>query len=101
RHVHRGLDVGTGSGILAIAAARLLHVRIKASDIDGRANEKARGNARINLAAPMLAFVCASGTTARAVTSAAPYRLIFANILLSARTRLDAPIAGMLYRAAL
>jgi ribosomal protein L11 methyltransferase len=95
RHVHRVLDVGTGSGILAIAAARLLHVRIKASDIDGRAIETARGNARINRAAPMLAFVCASGTTARAVTSAAPYRLIFANILLSALTRLAAPLRGL------
>ena len=69
RHVHRVLDVGTGSGILAIAAARLLHVRIKASDIDGRAIETARGNARINRAAPMLAFVCASGTTAASATT--------------------------------
>src|SRR4029078_12065674 len=39
--------------------------------------------------------VCASGTTARAVTSAAPYRLIFANILLSALTRLAAPLRGL------
>src|SRR4029077_17542763 len=45
--------------------------------------------------APMLAFVCASGTTARAVTSAAPYRLIFANILLSALTRLAGPLRGL------
>ena len=92
RHIRRVLDVGTGSGILAIAAARLLHARITASDIDARAVETARGNAHINRAAPLLAFVCASGTTARAITSAAPYRLIFANILLSALTRLAAPL---------
>ena len=88
RHVRRVLDVGTGSGILAIAAAGLLHARITASDIDARAIETARGNARINRAAPLVTFMRASGTAARAITSAAPYQLIFANILLGALTRL-------------
>ena len=92
RHVRRVLDVGTGSGILAIAAARLLHARITASDIDARAIEPARGNARINRAAPLVTFMRASGTAARAITSAAPYQLIFANILLSALTRLAVPL---------
>ena len=92
RRFQRVLDVGTGSGILAIAAARLLRAHITASDIDGRAIETARENARINRAAPLLAFVRASGATARVITSAAPYRLIFANILLSALTRLAAPL---------
>lgn len=91
----RVLDVGTGSGILAIAAARLLRARITASDIDGRAIETARGNARINRAAPLLAFVCASGATTRAITSAAPYRLIFANILLVTLVRLAVPLRGL------
>lgn len=92
RHLRRVLDVGTGSGILAIAAARLLHARVTASDIDVRAIEAARGNARINRAASLLAFVRASGTAARAITSAAPYQLIFANILLGAVTRLAVPL---------
>lgn len=91
----RVLDVGTGSGILAIAAAKLLRARITASDIDRRAIETARGNARINRAAPLLAFVCASGATARAITSAAPYRLIFANILLVTLVRLAVPLRGL------
>ena len=95
RHVHRVLDVGTGSGVLAIAAARLLHARITASDIDGRAIVTARGNARINRATPLLAFVRASGTTARAITSAAPYRLIFSNILLGPLTRLAVPLCRL------
>jgi ribosomal protein L11 methyltransferase len=95
RRFQRVLDVGTGSGILAIAAARLLRARITASDIDGRAIETARGNARINRAAPLLAFVSASGATARAITSAAPYQLIFANILLGALTRLAAPLCRL------
>src|SRR5262249_14793376 len=92
RRVRRVLDVGTGSGILAIAAARLLRVRITASDIDARAIETARGNARINRAASLLSFVCASDTAAHAIKSAAPYQLIFANILLGALTRLAVPL---------
>ena len=95
RHVHRVFDVGTGSGILAIAAARLLHARITASDIDARAIETARGNARINRAAPLVTFMRASGTAARAITSAAPYQLIFANILLGALTRLAVPLCRL------
>jgi ribosomal protein L11 methyltransferase len=95
RRFQRVLDVGTGSGILAIAAARLLRARITASDIDGRAIETARANARINRAAPPLAFVRASGATARTITSAAPYRLIFANILLVALVRLAVPLRGL------
>ena len=95
RRVHRMLDVGTGSGILAIAAARLLHARVTASDIDARAIEVARGNARINRAAPLVTFMRTSDTAARAITSAAPYQLIFANILLSALTRLAAPLCRL------
>jgi ribosomal protein L11 methyltransferase len=91
RRIRRALDVGTGSGILAIAAAGLLHAHVMASDIDARAIEAARGNARINRAVPLLAFVRAPGTTARAIISAAPYQLIFANILLGPLTRLAVP----------
>jgi ribosomal protein L11 methyltransferase len=88
RRVQRVLDVGTGSGILAIAAARLLHARITASDVDARAIDAARGNARYNRASAWITFARASGTTARAISSAAPYQLILANILLGALTRL-------------
>jgi ribosomal protein L11 methyltransferase len=95
RRVDRVLDAGTGSGILAIAAARLLHTRVTASDIDARAIETARENARINRAAPLLAFVRASGTAVRAITSAAPYQLVFANILLGALTRLAVPLCRL------
>jgi ribosomal protein L11 methyltransferase len=88
----RVLDVGTGSGILAIAAARLLRGHVTGSDIDARAIEAARGNARINRTAPVLAFVRATGTAARAIAAGAPYDLIFANILLGALTRLAVPL---------
>ena len=95
RHIRRVIDVGTGSGILAIAAAKLLRSHITASDIDARAIEAARVNARINRAASLVTFVQASGTAARAITSAAPYQLIFANILLSALAHLAVPLRGL------
>ena len=42
------LDVGTGSGVLAIAAAKALRRPVLASDIDARAVTIARHNARLN-----------------------------------------------------
>jgi ribosomal protein L11 methyltransferase len=92
RRIRRALDIGTGSGILAIAAARIFHSFATASDIDARAIATARANARINRAVPLLAFVRASGTAARAITAVAPYQLIFANILLGTVTRLAVPL---------
>lgn len=42
------LDIGTGSGILAIAAAKLGYRRIQAIDFDPEAIRVARANARVN-----------------------------------------------------
>lgn len=92
RRVRRVLDVGTGSGILAIAAAKILRARVVASDVDLRAIEVARGNARINRVAPLLSFARASGTTSLLVAASAPYQLIFANILLGPLARLAVPL---------
>jgi ribosomal protein L11 methyltransferase len=85
------LDIGTGSGVLAIAAARRLHATVIASDIDRVAVEAARKNARLNRA-PQIRFVHAAGADARALTAAGPYDLIFANILLGPLVRLAHPI---------
>src|SRR6185437_12722235 len=67
RRVRRVLDVGTGSGILAIATARILHTRVTASDLDARATDAARGNARRNRAASLVTFTRASGAAARTI----------------------------------
>lgn len=93
RHRFRNvLDIGTGSGVLAIAAAKRLRVPVIGSDIDWRAVEAARANARLNGVAPYVATVHAAGALARAIMQYAPYDLIFANILLGPLTRLAVPI---------
>ena len=86
------LDIGTGSGVLAIAAAKRLHMHVTGSDIDWRAVDAARNNARLNGVAPHVTAVHAAGARALSVTRRAPYDLIFANILLGPLTRLAVPI---------
>jgi ribosomal protein L11 methyltransferase len=86
------LDLGTGSGVLAIAAAKLLRAHVIASDIDRVAVDAARANARLNCASAAITFVRAAGANARAIASGAPYDLIFANILLGPLLRLAVPL---------
>lgn len=90
--VKKVLDLGTGSGVLAIAAAKTFHTRVIASDIDQVAVEAARGNARLNRAMPAITFLRATGTKARAIAAGAPYNLILANILLGPLLRLAVPL---------
>jgi ribosomal protein L11 methyltransferase len=90
------LDVGTGSGVLAIAAARTLRCPVLASDIDIRAVQAARGNARLNRAAAHITFVHASGLGAQVFCSRAPFDLIFANILLEPIRKFAASLAKLL-----
>jgi ribosomal protein L11 methyltransferase len=88
----RILDVGTGSGVLAIAAARALHARVLATDIDAFAVKTARDNARYNGAGNLLSVVLADGVDAPAIRAHAPYDLIFANILLGPLKRIATPL---------
>jgi ribosomal protein L11 methyltransferase len=95
RRLRRVLDLGTGSGVLAIAAAKSLHARVTASDIDRIAVAAARANARLNRAGAAITCVRAAGANARAIVSGAPYDLIFANILLGPLLRLAVPLSRL------
>ncbi len=99
RRARRVLDLGTGSGVLAIAVAKLLRTRVVASDIDRVAVEAARGNVRLNRAGA-ITFVRAGGTKARAIAAGAPYDLILANILLEPLMRLALPLRHLTARHA-
>jgi ribosomal protein L11 methyltransferase len=92
----RILDVGTGSGVLAIAAARALHAAVLATDIDAFAVKTARDNARHNLAGNLVSVMQADGVGVRAVRARGPYDLIFANILLAPLKRIATPLRHLI-----
>lgn len=87
RRPWRILDVGTGSGILALAALRLHRsARAVATDLDPRAVSVARTNARANAQRTgwgrgQLALLVSPGVKARRIHAAGPHDLVFANIL--------------------
>jgi ribosomal protein L11 methyltransferase len=89
------LDIGTGTGVLAIAAAKTLRRPVLASDIDARAVTIARDNARINRVGAVVRVVHAAGLHAAAFRARAPYGLIFANILLDPLKALATPMARL------
>jgi len=81
RHRYRRpLDIGTGTGILAVAAAKLLRRKISASDIDTRAVSVARHNVARNGVTGLVRVRRAPGYRDRAVRRAR-YDLILSNIL--------------------
>jgi ribosomal protein L11 methyltransferase len=81
RRPRRILDLGTGSGILAMAAARLLHRRVLAVDIEPWSVRVAGQNAVLNGLGRLLRTAPANGWRSRVVRGSAPYDLVFANIL--------------------
>ena len=82
------LDLGCGTGLLAIGAAKLWKRSVLASDIDPVAVEVTRDNARANGVAPLVRAVTADGLTNPILANGAPYDLLIANILAGPLTQL-------------
>jgi ribosomal protein L11 methyltransferase len=96
RRPRRILDLGTGSGILAMAAAALLHRRVLATDIEPWSVRVARQNAVLNRLGPSLRCRRADGWRDRAVRAGGPYDLVLANILARPLCLMARPLAAHL-----
>jgi len=77
----RVIDLGTGSGILALAAARLLRRKVLATDVEPWSVHVAQQNARLNGLGRLVRVRRADGWKDRAVRTEGPYDLVLANIL--------------------
>ncbi len=97
----RALDLGCGSGILAIAAARLWPMPVLAADVDPRAVQLTRRHARINGVADRLTAVISDGLRTRIVNREAPFDLVLANIEAAPLQRLAADMSARLVRCGL
>ncbi|WP_026606596.1 50S ribosomal protein L11 methyltransferase [Methylocapsa acidiphila] len=89
------LDLGTGSGVLAIAAAKLFRRRIEAGDIDPISVAAAASNARRNGVGAFIRPARARGADHNALRQGAPYDLIFANILAKPLRDLAPAVASL------
>ncbi|MBN9083488.1 MAG: ribosomal protein L11 methyltransferase [Rhizobiales bacterium 62-17] len=89
------LDVGTGTGVLALAAARALRQPIMAGDIDPIAVEATKANAVLNGARPWVEAFTARGVLHPSLRMSGPYDLIFANILARPLRQMAPDIAAV------
>jgi len=80
-HPRRIFDLGCGTGVLAIAAARATRRVVLATDIDPEAARVTLLNAQLNQLAPFTRIRTAAGLHHSVIRQSAPYDLIFANIL--------------------
>jgi ribosomal protein L11 methyltransferase len=75
------IDVGTGTGVLAIALAKRTRISLLATDIDPIAVKTTVENARFNGVGNLVVAVEATGLNHIAISQNGPYDLIVANIL--------------------
>ncbi|MBE1296306.1 MAG: methyltransferase [Rhodobacteraceae bacterium] len=89
-------DIGCGTAVLAMAAARVWDGQFMASDIDEVAVEVAEANLKANDMAGQVTCLEAAGFDHADLKAAAPYDLIFANILKGPLVALSPDIAANL-----
>ncbi len=75
------VDIGCGTAVLAMAAARVLDGPVLAADIDPVAVEVAEANVRLNALADRVVCLEAAGVDHPRLAAGAPFDLVFANIL--------------------
>jgi len=97
----RVLDLGTGTGVLAIAAAKALHLAVLASDIDAVAARVARDNARLNGVGDWVIAIPATGFADPQFAARGPFELVLANILANPLRAMATPMARHLAPRAL
>jgi len=95
RRPRKVLDVGCGTGVLAMAVARALRAPVAAGDIDADAVAATRGNARLNGAGPWVRPVIARGADHPVLNRPGAYDLILANILARPLRRLAPSLARL------
>ena len=93
RRFHRILDLGCGSGVLALAAARLWAGLVLGVDNDPGAVRVARENLALNGLADRIRVIRSDGFAAPGLRSAAPFDLVMANILAGPLIRLAPGLA--------
>jgi ribosomal protein L11 methyltransferase len=96
RRPRRAIDVGTGTGILALALAKQIKTKVVAGDIDRVAVEVAADNARLNGAPHGLDLYVAPGLRHAKANRPKHFDLVFANILAWPLKRLAPSIASVL-----
>jgi ribosomal protein L11 methyltransferase len=97
----RVLDLGTGTGVLAIAAAKALRIGLLASDIDPLSVRVARDNARLNGTGDLVEVIRATGFSAPQFAARGPFDLVLANILANPLRQMATPMARHLAPSAL
>jgi ribosomal protein L11 methyltransferase len=89
----RLLDLGTGTGVLAIAAAKALQARVLASDIDALSVKAAAENARQNGVGPLVEVTWGNGFAAPGLRQRRPFDLVLANILANPLRQMATPMS--------
>src|SRR5688500_6514954 len=98
REFRNPLDLGTGSGVLAIALATILRRPVLATDIDPVAVRVAAVNAALNRVGHLVRAETAVGVRHPAIRGRAPFDLVVANILAEPLVRLAPQLAPLIAR---
>ena len=92
RAPERVLDIGTGTGILAIAALKLGAVHVRAIDVDPDAVAAAGGNAELNACRDRIELGLEGP---EALAAEAPFDLVLANLLTHSHLALEPRYRGL------